>query len=159
MNRDRILRDHVIGLLEAGGAHASFEAAIGGLPAKARGRRPGRLPHTCWRLLEHLRIAQNDILEFCRNADHVSPPWPDGYWPEADAPPNEEAWTTSVESFRRDLDELKSIVADESTDLMAAITWGDRQTILREAMLAADHNAYHVAQIITVRRLLGAWEV
>ncbi len=109
-------------------------------------------------LLEHLRIAQHDILEFSRNARHVSPPWPAGYWPKAAAPPNAAAWSKSVQQFRRDLKAMQTLVANPKTDLFARIPWGDGQTILREALLVADHNAYHLAQIVDVRRMLGAWK-
>ena len=108
-------------------------------------------------LLEHLRLAQWDILEFSRNAKQVSPKWPEGYWPKKESPANAGAWTKSVQQFRRDLKAMQSLVTNPKTDLFAPIPWGDGQTILREALLAADHNAYHVAQLVDVRRLLGAW--
>jgi len=108
-------------------------------------------------LLEHMRIAQWDILEFCRNRKHVSPDWPKGYWPGREAPPNSAAWNSSVKNFRKDLKSMQDIVDNSKTDLYAPIPWGDGQTILREALLLADHNAYHVAQLVDVRRLLGAW--
>jgi len=110
-------------------------------------------------LLEHLRLAQWDILEFSRNARHVSPEWPKGYWPETEAPPSDAAWNKSIQQFRRDLKAMQLLVADPKTDLFAGIPWGDGQTILREALLVADHNAYHTAQLVDLRRLLGAWEV
>ena len=122
----------------------------------AERRLPG-LAHTVWQLVEHLRITQWDILEFSRNPDYKAPKWPDDYWPETEAPPSDEAWDRSVEAFRRDLQAMKDLVADPKTDLFAKIPWGDGQTILREAMLVADHNAYHVGQIVTVRQGLGAW--
>jgi DinB superfamily len=151
------LRKHLVYLLRGGGAHIDFDSAIAGLPAKLRGAKPSRVPHTAWRLLEHMRIAQWDILEFSRNPRHVSPDFPTGYWPTGDAPPDAAAWANSVKSFRRDLKEMQSLVAGPKTDLFAAIPHGDGQTILREALLVADHNAYHLGELVLVRRLLGAW--
>jgi hypothetical protein len=158
MNENQILRDHLLELLRSRSAHLDFEKAIGGLPPELRGARAPGLPHTVWQLLEHLRIAQWDILEFSRNPDHVSPHWPEGYWPETATPPDAAAWEHSVESFRRDLKAMQDLVADPKTDLYAKIPWGDGQTILREAILVADHNAYHLGQIVSVRQALGAWK-
>lgn len=158
MDQDRILRDHLLELLRGGSAHLDFDKAIGDLSAHRRGVRPADLPHSAWELLEHLRIAQWDILEFSRNPGHASPAWPEGYWPESPAPPNDAAWERSVEAVRRELREMMDLVSDPRTDLYAKIPWGDGQTILREALLVADHNAYHLGQIVLVRRLLGAWE-
>jgi hypothetical protein len=122
-----------------------------------RGRKPKGVPHTPWRLVEHMRIAQWDILEFSRNPNHVSPPFPAVYWPDGDAPPTADAWDQSVEAFRADLQAMCDLVADPATDLFARIPHGDGQTILREALLVADHNAYHLGQLVVVRRALGAW--
>jgi hypothetical protein len=127
------------------------------LPAELRGRKPAGVPHTPWRLLEHMRIAQWDILEFSRNPRHVSPKFPDGYWPEGDAPPDEAAWDRSVAAFRADLKAMQELVADPATDLFAPLAHGEGQTVLREALLVADHNAYHLGQMVVVRRALGAW--
>jgi hypothetical protein len=151
------LREHLLYLLRGGGAHLDFEKAVAGLPAGLRGAKPPGQPHTPWRLLEHLRIAQWDILEFSRNSRHVSPPFPAGYWPEGDAPPDAGAWDRSVAAFRADLQAVQDLVADPATDLFAAIPHGEGQTILREALLVADHNAYHLGQLVLLRRLLGAW--
>jgi hypothetical protein len=123
-----------------------------------RGVKPDGLPHSAWMLLEHLRIAQWDILEFSRNPKHVSPKWPEGYWPKNEAPPNATAWNKSVQQFAKDLKAMRDLVKNPKTDVYARIPWGDGQTVLREALLLADHNAYHVAQLIDVRRLLGAWK-
>jgi hypothetical protein len=158
-SNDESLREHVIYLLEGGGAHAKFDDVIEDLPLNLRGIKPDRFPHTAWMLLEHLRLAQWDILEFSRNARHASPEWPKGYWPQTEAPPSEAAWNKSIQQFRRDSKAMQLLVADPKTDLFARIPWGDGQTILREALLVADHNAYHVAQLVDLRRLLGAWEV
>ncbi len=156
-DKDRALREHLLYVLRGGGAHIKFEDALEGFPAEFYNARADGVPYTPWQLLEHMRIAQWDILEFSRNPGHVSPAWPEGYWPETEAPPHEAAWDESVEAFRRDLQEMKDLVANPETDLYARIPWGDGQTILREAMLVADHNAYHVAQIVMVRQALGAW--
>ena len=152
------LRDHLLYLLKGGGAHLNFDKAIAGLPAKLRGAKPPGVPHTPWRLLEHLRIAQWDILEFTRDPQHVSPSFPEGYWPAGDAPPNDAAWDQSVAAFRADLKAMQDLVADPATDLFTPLPHGDGQTVLREALLVADHNAYHLGQLVMVRRLLGAWE-
>jgi len=159
MNTEQSLRDHLLCLLRGGGAHLDFEAAIAHLPADLRGAKPAGLPHTPWRLVEHMRLAQWDILEFSRNPNHVSPKFPDGYWPEGDAPHDADAWDRSIAAFRSDLKAMQDLVADSATDLFAPIPHGQGQTILREALLLADHNAYHLGQLVTIRRLLGAWPV
>jgi hypothetical protein len=158
MNKDQALREHLLYLLRDGGAHLNFDAAVAGLPAELRGARPPGVPHTPWRLLEHLRIAQWDILEFSRNPKHVSPKFPEGYWPADDAPPDEAAWDRSAAAFRADLRAMCDLVADPSTDLFAPLPHGTGQTVLREALLVADHNAYHLGQLVVVRRALGAWQ-
>ena len=128
------------------------------MPAALRGKRPHGAEHSPWEILEHMRIAQWDILEFSRDPRHQSPEWPGGYWPGSPAPPDEKAWDKSVRAFRRDLKAMCDLVANPSTDLYARIPHGDGQTILREALLAADHNAYHLGEMVLVRRLLGAWK-
>ncbi len=155
---DQSVREHVLYLLKGGGAHLGFEQAIADLPEELRGAKVDGAPHTPWRLLEHLRICQWDILEFSRNPNHVSPNFPDGYWPEHDGPPELESWDRSVDAFRDDLQAMIDVVADPSTDLYAPIPHGDGQTILREALLVADHNAYHLGQLVFLRRCLGAWD-
>lgn len=157
MNPDTALRQHLLNLLDARQAHATFDNVIEGLPPDLRGVRPDRLPYSPWELLEHLRIAQADILDFCRNPDYTELAWPDDYWPAASAPPKRGAWDESVGRFREDLQAMKDLVSDPATELFAEIPHGDGQTYLREAMLVADHNAYHIGQLVTVRRLLGAW--
>ena len=154
---DKTLRQHLLILLRGGGAHMNLEAAITGLPIEHRSTRPTGIPYSLWRLLEHMRIAQWDILEFCRNPNHVSPNFPDDYWPDGDAPPDEAAWERSAEGFRADLQAMQDLVVDPVTDLFAPIPHGDGQTILREVLLVADHNAYHVGQMVVIRRSLGAW--
>jgi hypothetical protein len=157
MNPIQSLRDHVLYLLRGGGAHLHFDTAMAGVPAELRGTKPAGIPHSPWRLLEHLRIAQWDILEFSRNPNHVSPRFPDGYWPIDDAPPDADAWDKSIAAFRADLQAMCDLVADPATDLFVPFPHGEGQTILREALLVADHNAYHLGQLVLLRRALGAW--
>lgn len=157
LDKDVSLRQHLLKLLEGKQAHADFESAFATLPAEMRGKKPAGAPHSPWQLLEHLRIAQGDILEFSRNPGHQSPPWPEGYWPKEDAPPEEGAWERSLDGFRSDLEDFRKLVEDPATDLYAPIPGGTGQTVLREAMLIADHNAYHVGQMVLIRRLLEAW--
>jgi hypothetical protein len=155
--KDKALRDHVLYLLQGGGAHVKFDEVIADVPASVRGRKPAGLPHSLWMLLEHLRLAQWDILEFSRNPKYVSPKWPEGYWPKLEAPSSPAAWNASIKKFRQDLKAMQALVKDPKTDLFAHIAWGDGQTILREALLLADHNAYHLGQMLNARRLLGSW--
>lgn len=157
MPKDKSLREHLVELLKGGHAHADFETAIKGLGPNLRGKRPKNAEHSPWQLLEHMRIAQWDILEFIRNPDHVSPKFPEGYWPPSKAPPHERAWDKSAKAFRADHNALIKLVENESTDLLAKILHGDGQTVLREVLLAADHTAYHLGALILLRRLLGAW--
>ena len=154
---DKSLREHVLYLLRGGGAHVDVEKTLADIPAELQGSKVPGLPFTAWRLVEHMRIAQWDILEFSRNAKHVSPAFPAGYWPATDAPPDAKAWDHSLTAFRADLRAVEKLVADPKTDLHAKIPHGDGQTVLREALLVADHNAYHVGQLVMLRRLLGAW--
>jgi hypothetical protein len=151
------LREHLVYLLRGGGAHLHFDKAVAGLPPALRGAKPPGQPHTPWRLLEHMRIAQWDILEFSRNPGHVSPAFPEGYWPKGDAPPDDAAWDKSVAAFRADLKAMQDLVADPKTNLFTPLAHGEGQTVLREALLVADHNAYHLGQLVLLRRLLGNW--
>ena len=157
-SHDKQLREHLVDLLSGGGAHAKFEEVVSDMPEKLRSVKPNGLPHSAWMLVEHLRIAQWDILEFSRNPKYQSPKWPEGYWPESEAPSNAAAWNKSIQQFRKDSKAMQDLIANPKTDLYAKIPWGDGQTILREALLVADHNAYHLGQLVDVRRLLGAWE-
>ncbi len=157
MSHDKALRQHLINLLRSEHAHLDFDTAIARLPAKLRGAKVRKQPFTVWRLLEHMRIAQWDVLDFSRNAKHVSPKFPEGYWPKRDAPPSPAAWEKSVAAFRKGLRAMQDLVADPTTDLLAPISHGTGQTILREALLVADHNSYHLGQLVLLRRLLGAW--
>jgi DinB superfamily len=157
MKNDDRLREQLVNLLSGGSAHLGFEKATSNLPARLRGTRPPGLPHTPWRLVEHMRIAQWDILRFCIDPHHTSPEFPDGYWPAGDAPPNPQAWGRSITAFQTDLQAVKDLVADPNTDLFAPLAHDEGYTILREALLVADHNAYHLGQLVTVRRALGSW--
>ena len=152
------LRDHLLYLLGGGGAHARFNDAVKDMPEKLRGVKPNALPHSAWMVLEHLRLTQWDILEFSRNSKYQSPKWPEGYWPKTEAPSDASAWNRSIQQFRKDLRAMQDLVANPKTDLYARIPWGEGQTVLREALLLADHNAYHLGQLVDVRRLLGTWK-
>ncbi len=156
MNQDQALREHILYLLRGGGAHVDFESAIADFPVEKVNQKIEHLPYTAWQVLEHMRIAQWDILEFSRNADYVSPRWPEGYWPAGEVAPDAAAWNESIERFCADLKEMEDLVADPKTDLFAAIPHGDGQTILREALLIADHNAYHLGVLVTMKRILEA---
>ena len=151
------LREHVVEFLRGGHAHVSFKDAIADWPPELRGAKPPRQPFTGWRLLEHIRISQWDIVEFTKSAKHVSPKWPEGYWPDGDAPPDAAAWDTSVAQVERDCRAMERLVRDAGTDLFARIPHGSGQTVLREALVLADHNSYHLGQLVLLRRLLGAW--
>lgn len=154
---DQSIREHLLSLLRGGNAHTTFDDAVAGLPANVRGKKVRGLPYTAWMLLEHLRIAQWDILEFSRNPKHESPEWPKGYWPKESALPSDAVWNKSIKSFRADAKAMEQLVSDPKTDLYSQIPWGQGQTILREALLVADHNAYHIGELVLLRRLLGAW--
>ena len=158
MNQDQSLRKHLLELLDGGQAHATFDGVVADFPSKFRGEKPVGLPHSGWMLVEHLRITQWDILEFSRNPKYAATNWPDDYWPKGPAPRSEAAWNKSIKSFRDDLNAMKKLVNDPRSDLFAKIPWGEGQTILREALLVADHNSHHLAQLIDVRRLLGIWK-
>jgi uncharacterized damage-inducible protein DinB len=156
MDRDRSLREHLRRLLDWEDAHVGLDAAVEGIPPRLRGAVPPGLAHSPWQLLEHLRICQRDILDFCRDPKYVEPPM-EAYWPSTSAPPSEEAWDRSVAAFRRDLEDLKRLADDPAVDLFARIPHGSGQTYLRELLLVADHNAYHAGQLVDLRRLQGAW--
>jgi hypothetical protein len=147
----------VLHLLGGGGAHLSFDKAVDGVPPQLRGEKVAPVPYTLWGLLEHLRIAQWDILQFTIDRAHQSPDWPDGYWPAGDAPPDDGAWDRAVAAYRADSAAMQALVADPATDLLAPLPHGTGQTVLREALLVADHAAYHLGQLVVVRRLLGCW--
>jgi uncharacterized damage-inducible protein DinB len=157
MNADQSLRRHLVNLLGMKGAHVDFDSVVGRIPSEAYGRTCAGIPWSAWELLEHMRIAQWDILEFSRNPTHESPEWPAGYWPESVAPADASAWRAGVEFFKHDLGEMRRLVMDSERDLHEPFPWGDGQTLLREALLVADHNAYHLGQLVVLARALGVW--
>lgn len=158
MPNHKALRQHLVKLLQGGDAHADFEQAIADFPVELRGEIPAGAEHSPWELLEHLRIALWDILDFSINPKYKLRAWPKDYWPETPAPPNPEAWDRSVAAYNEHLNAMCALVENEKTDLFAKIPHGDGQTILREALVVADHNSYHLGQIVLLRRLLGAWK-
>ena len=156
MDQHKILTDELIKLLKGGSAHASFDEAVEGLPEKLRGVKHENLPYTIWQLVEHIRIAQWDMLEFSKAEAHQSPEWPDEYWVKEKAPKDDVEWKKSLKQIDDDLDEFIQLLGKE--DIYKPIAHGDGQSILREALQIADHLAYHTAEIIVIRRLLGAWK-
>jgi len=154
MDTNEILRDQLSRLLERSDAHTDFAVAIADIEPGVRGTRPAGLPHSAWELLEHIRLAQRDLLEFCQAAPYVARTWPDDYWPPTPEPPSSEAWDESVEAVRRDRAEFQQLIADPNIDLFGTVPHGTKQTYLREVLMAADHSAYHVGELIVVRRLL-----
>jgi hypothetical protein len=152
--RDESLRDHLRSLLRGGNAHLTFDDFIADFPGELSGQKVDGLPYTAWQVLEHMRLAQWDILEFSRSAKHVSPKWPEGYWPARKEVGTAEQWNESIEKFQADLKEMENLIADPATDLFAKIPHGSGQTILREALLVADHNAYHLGVLVAMGRML-----
>ena len=150
------LRKHLADTLRMKGAHLTFDEALSDFPVALRGAKPPGAPHSAWQLLEHMRIAQEDILDFSRNPKYREKKFPDDYWPSADAPPSEEAWDRSIQQFQKDLKAMQELIADTKHDLLAKIPHGQGQTLLREALLVADHNAYHLGQVVFLRKMLEA---
>ena len=158
MPNDTALRKQLLALLRGGQAHTTFDDAVKKFPADRIGLRPEGAPHSAWELLEHIRIAQADILSFSKSAKYKPMKWPDEYWPAEPAPKRKAQWTESIEAFEKDLAAFEKLVRDPKRDLHEPFPWGDGQTLLREALLIADHNAYHLGQLVLVRRLLGLWK-
>ncbi len=152
------VREQLIALLTGSNAHRSFDEAVRNFPPSLRGVKPDKLPYSIWQLVDHIRIAQWDILEFSRDATHQSPPWPAGYWTKEATPANDAAWEKALDQIQADRDAFVALLNDPERDLYAPFPHGDGQNLLREALLIADHTAYHVGEIILIRRLLGAWE-
>lgn len=150
-------REHVVKLLSWEDAHTSFESAVADLPVELQGQRPAGLPYSPWQLVEHLRIAQHDILDFCINSQYAELRWPEDYWPRSAAPADSGAWVQSIRQFQQDRSALQELAQDQHLELESRIPHGSGQTYLRELLLAADHTAYHIGELIVVRRLLGAW--
>ena len=151
------LRDHLARLQGWHDAHADFEAAVTDFPLNLRGNVPRGLPYSPWQLLEHIRLAQEDILDFCRNPKYTERNWPADYWPSSPEPPDANAWDASVAAYRHDRQAVEKMIRDPKCDLLAKVPAGNGQTFLREFLLIADHTAYHVGQLVAMRRLLGAW--
>jgi uncharacterized damage-inducible protein DinB len=154
---DKLLRNQLVASLKEGNAHVDLLSALKDFPEKLYGAKPAGAPHSAWQLLEHLRIALNDLLIFSTNPDYVAPKWPDTYWPKQDAPENAAAWKTSVKALTADLSAFEKLIQNPESNLYAEIPWGDGQTLLREVLLAIDHNSYHVGQLVMLRQQLGIW--
>lgn len=154
---DTALRKQLLSLLTWDHAHVTFDEVVRGIPARVRGIQPPGLPYSLWQLLEHIRLAQRDILEFCIDPAYRAPKWPDDYWPKAPAPPTSHAWRESVSAFKSDRKTIIRLLSEGAVDLFAEIPHGEGQTYLREFVLVADHNAFHVGQLVLMRRLLGVW--
>ncbi len=157
MPDDTVLREQLLQLLDGRNAHQNFEDAVAEFPWQAINARPPNVPYTPWHLIEHLRIAQWDIVEFIRDPNHVSPRWPEGYWPARDAETDRQGWARTIASFRSDLDAMKSIVRDPDTDLTAEIAHAPGYTVLREVLVLADHNAYHIGEFAILRQVMDTW--
>jgi uncharacterized damage-inducible protein DinB len=155
---DKAIRDLLGKSLAWHDAHASFDDAVSGIPVEARGRKPQHVPYSAWQMVEHLRITQRDILDFCTDAKYQEKKWPDDYWPSSASPSSEAAWDESIRAFKTDRQALQKLAADPGIDLEARIPHGDGQTYMRELVLVIDHSAYHVGQLVLLRRLLGAWK-
>lgn len=158
MTNDTPIREQLQRLLAWEDAHVGFETAVANIPTELRGRRPPGLPFSPWEIVEHLRITQRDILDFCRNPKYEEPAWPADYWPPSQAPPSPGAWNGSIRQFKEDREAFQRLAADPGIDLNARIPHGSGQTYLRELVLAADHAAYHIGQLVVIRRLLGIWK-
>jgi len=155
---DVAVRELLSKMLDWEDAHVGFDSAVANIAPDQQGKQPPGLPYSPWQLVEHLRRAQHDILDFCINQQYTELNWPDDYWPKSPPPPSAAAWDESLKAFRRDRQALQELAADPAIDLTARIPHGDGQTYLREIVLAADHVAYHVGQLVAVRRLLGIWK-
>jgi DinB superfamily len=158
MSNDRALRNHLLEFLRGGSAHIELASVLKDFPAKLYGTRPEGLPYSGWELLEHIRFALHDLLNFCTNPEYLDPSWPADYWPKSPQPPSDEAWHRSVKAIEEDLDAFEELIQNPKSNLYAEIPWAkDGQTLLREILLATDHTSYHTGQLVLVRRLLGAW--
>lgn len=157
-NDDRILRKQFIPFLRGQGTHADFQTAVKDFPAEHYGDRPSGCPHSAWQLVQHIRLALHDLLDFCTNSDYTSPKWPDEYWPKDPAPPSKEAWREAVAAVQQDIEAFERLIGDPASNIYANIPWGDGQNLLREALLAGDHTSYHTGQIILIRQFLGIWK-
>jgi uncharacterized damage-inducible protein DinB len=158
-DKDAALREHLVQLLRAGSAHVDTLTALKGFPAKLYGTKPENSPHSGWELLEHMRFTLHDIWDFSTNDKYVEKKFPEDYWPASAEPPSKEAWNDSIRALEEDLAAFEKLVKDPHSNLYAQIPWGEKEhTLLREVLLAADHNSYHTGEIVFLRRLLGAWK-
>ncbi len=161
-DQDRLIRNDLLEFLRGGQAHASLTDAVKRFPASLAAAKPHGAPHSAWQLLEHIRLALNDLLEFCTNPHYQSRAWPQEYWPSAEGPGNRSssaiAWKGSVAAIHKDTEALEKLLLDPKIDLTAKIPWGHGQTILREILLAGDHTSYHVGQLIALRKQLDTWK-
>ncbi len=155
---DRLLRDQLIEFLRGSSAHADLKAVLDDFPVGLRGTKPKGAPYTAWQLLEHIRIALHDLLDFCTNSNYIQPEWPRDYWPEEEAPASANAWNTSVAAVKKDMADFAKLVRHPESNLYATIPWGEGQTVLREILLAGQHTSYHLGQIVLLRRELDAWK-
>jgi hypothetical protein len=155
---EKSVREHLGRILAWEDAHVGYDKAVHGIPVASRGKRPAKLPYSAWQLIEHLRITQKDILDFCRDSNYQERKWPDDYWPASAAPPSAKSWAESIRRFREDRESLQQLAADPEIELTARIPHGSGQTYLRELLLVADHTAYHVGELVLLRRLLGIWK-
>jgi hypothetical protein len=158
-NQDEALRAQLVDLLKGGNAHATLDDAVDDFPAQLYGKKPDKSPHSAWELLEHLRFTLHDLLDYCTNPEYVDPSWPDDYWPQSSAPAKKEDWQASVKALKADMKSFEDLIRDPSSNLYAEIPWAkDHQTLLREVLLAADHNSYHIGELVLLRRILGVWK-
>jgi hypothetical protein len=155
---DQILRDQLLEFLRGASAHADFDAAVKDFPDKHYGTKPHGAPYSAWQLLDHIRFTLRDLLDFSTNPNYLTPEWPAGYWPKSEAPASPQEWKASVESVKKDMSEFEQLIADEKSNLYAKIPWGEGQTLLREILLAGDHNSYHLGQIVLIRKQLDSWK-
>ncbi len=153
-DQTKILREQLLHALRGDQSHIDFESVVSDFPIEQAGAKPPSAPHSAWQLLEHMRIAQHDILEFSRNPKHKSPKWPEGYWPKTEAPPDKHAWDASIATFRKDSKALEDLILDSDQDLFKPIEGGSGQTLLREALVAAAHNSYHLGQVVFLKKML-----
>lgn len=155
---DRALRQLLVEFLRGASAHAELKTVVDDFPADLRGKRLKGMPHSAWQLLEHIRVALHDLLDFSTNPNYVAPRWPDDYWPKDAAPEDGAAWDASVRAVKKDLAEFEKLVGDPDSNLYATVPWGEGQTLLREVLLAGQHTSYHLGQLVVLRRELGAWK-
>ena len=157
-SEDRVLREQLVAFLRGGQAHADLHAVLDDFPKELRGAKPQGSPYSAWQLLEHIRLALDDLLEFSTDSHYVTKQWPEDYWPKEEAPATGAAWDASVKALRKGMADFEKLVGDPESNLYATIPWGDGQTLLREVLLAGQHTSYHVGQLVLLRRQLGAWK-